>query len=1344
MRTILTIAALLAALLPLATAQTSVVNSAGPGPAEFGAATLRTATGGKRLGSVRLAVSSQLKPEAFRIAKVAGGYEVLGGDARGAMYGALDFAEQVELTGAVREKRVEPALAMRALKFNIPLPGTGYLSEEDLANNAWFWRLDYWQRFLDMAARNRYNTLSFWSAHPFDRMVRIARYPEAAAVTDAELDRNIAFFRKLFQMAADRGLDTYMVTWNIHVPRAFAGKRNIPSSGFDSPEVRDYQREAIKALFATYPMLTGLGTTLGERMPNMTARQKLDWVADTYFVALREMGRTVPFILRYWQSEPQPLADMLAAVKYPGPVYLDIKYNGEHMYSSTQPHVQDKKWMELARGRYRLLWHLRNDDLFILRWGDPEFVRETVRNMAGPDSAGFVEGSEIDVPGTDRIHTPAAKAHVDWEYKFDKHWFRYMLWGRLGFDAREPDETWIAHFRHRFGAAGADVFQALTQASKIAPLITSYHWNYMNGDWYPEGSIGSWNTSYEQPRVNYRRATMYHDIRTYIFNNTIDSSMANIPEFLAGSKATGPLVVADRLESYGRSALQLAGQARSRVKSGQKEFACTDADLQAYGNLGIYYAEKLRGATQLARFLFNGGTGERDQSVEHLRKAAAAWRGVVASTENHYIPHEVWLFGQFDWKRYLPAVEEDIQIAREAKPFPTDSTYGLEGMHQWLQYSSELLGRRVAAKPPAYVAPVRIEAEAADSMSPRMSTGGGSQASGGRYYITLSGPAEARPANAITGARDTISQANSATYRIQVPAGGAYQVWLSRWWEDRSDNLALLVDESHVRIYNMRPDPDARLRSWDLQKLDGTLNLGAGSHTIRIFARTPGARVDRLIIAPPLTDPASVPDWARSGLYRSARWDGGPIEAEKGRLSDWPNYTSADEHGVMAATREWYNPRTIDFLKTAHINWAWVTWSVGFSNETEQPQWEQLRRYIEECHRNGIRVAAYFSIANMFWEDMFDKVPASRQWVDKMPDGSPRYYKPPHRYMARIDHPGWREYVRARIRAALDAGADSFWVDNTGPFHKAPDVQLLLEEVYAEAVARGRSTVLMSNYNSSVYKWARFQNGVTTEDGREPGYWPEDPEPRRLVTNAGLLRYQYGLSEGWRPVSVEYGGRHTGERFTTPMEPSKWQLSVAECAAFQASLEPFFEGQFLRDLHFGVPAAMEKLKAIGKYNKFLEEHEAYYRDTESAATLAVLAGGDDRVVSSLNALAARNVQFDVVFPGDDVKRYRTVVPASQVSNLSAEAAAGPVTVDAPPAVLYNVLRRRGSGELLVHLLNYTQKPLKGIRVRVNEAVGRVTLLSPDFDGARDLRVSGNAFEVPELNTYDLLVIGARR
>ena len=157
----------------------------------------------------------------------------------------------------------------------------------------------------------------------------------------------------------------------------------------------------------------------------------------------------------------------------------------------------------------------------------------------------------------------------------------------------------------------------------------------------------------------------------------------------------------------------MIARARRHVERGAKEFACTDADLIAYGNLGIYYAEKLRGAAHLARFLFGAGEQEQQEAVAHLELALKAWRGVVAATENHYVPHEVWLFGQFDWKRYLPDVERDIGIAREARPLRAGSTYDLEGLHAWLEYTNGLLRRPVAGAPAVAVGPIALAAAAA-------------------------------------------------------------------------------------------------------------------------------------------------------------------------------------------------------------------------------------------------------------------------------------------------------------------------------------------------------------------------------------------------------------------------------------------------------------------------------------------------------------------------------------------------------------------------------------------------------------------------------------------------------
>jgi hypothetical protein len=407
----------------------------------------------------------------------------------------------------------------------------------------------------------------------------------------------------------------------------------------------------------------------------------------------------------------------------------------------------------------------------------------------------------------------------------------------------------------------------------------------------------------------------------------------------------------------------------------------------------------------------------------------------------------------------------------------------------------------------------------------------------------------------------------------------------------------------------------------------------------------------------PILDPANVPPWFQTGKFRSARWDGGPIEAAKGVLSNWINYMGDDPRQVLQATRDWYNPKTIDLLKVAHINWAWVTWSNGFSPVTERKQWELLGPYIEMCHQNHIRVAAYISIANIFWRDMFENVPGSRGWVQRDFQGAPLFYSRPNRYMADIGNSEWIDLEKARVRAAVQAGADALWIDNTFSYHGEENVTHLIDALYSEAVRTNPHFVIMSNYNQGIYTWGRLQNGVTTEDGQEPGYYT-DKQPPYMVTNAGLLRYNYAVGEGWRPVSMEDGGRHWGDRMTTPMEPRKWQLALAECAMHHVSLEPFSEGLFLRDLYFADPRALEGWRALGAYNAFLEKNEPYYTHPQTLARVAILTDATDFIVPYLNELSERDLNYDIIFnyqtPREDQLRHFRVIVLPNTNPLSAE------------------------------------------------------------------------------------------
>ncbi len=53
-----------------------------------------------------------------------------------------------------------------------------------------------------------------------------------------------------------------------------------------------------------------------------------------------------------------------------------------------------------------------------------------------------------------------------------------------------------------------------------------------------------------------------------------------------------------------------------------------------------------------------------------------------------------------------------------------------------------------------------------------------------------------------------------------------------------------------MRDQVLRPSKSAPLGSWALERLAVPLYLGAGSHTLRIVGRTPGARIDWFELAP--------------------------------------------------------------------------------------------------------------------------------------------------------------------------------------------------------------------------------------------------------------------------------------------------------------------------------------------------------------------------------------------------------------------------------------------------------------------------------------------------------------
>lgn len=434
---------------------------------------------------------------------------------------------------------------------------------------------------------------------------------------------------------------------------------------------------------------------------------------------------------------------------------------------------------------------------------------------------------------------------------------------------------------------------------------------------------------------------------------------------------------------------------------------------------------------------------------------------------------------------------------------------------------------------------------------------------------------------------------------------------------------------------------------------------------------------------------ARVPPWAQTGRFRYARWDGGILDVSKGFLSGWPSWREPDQ---LLAVANWYEPRNVELVELAHLNWIWVTFSNGFSLESERPHQERLRQFIAACRRRGIHVTAYMSIANMFPDDMFAREPRSTNWIALSKAGKPIPYGAADysgftgitRYLACLRHPEWRAYLKQRVERVIAAGGEGVmwdnallvrchcprceadyvrWRERTG----APDEAAawtahyremlagLVAELHAHAQRLKPDFLMYVNCNRGLYALNRAGNAVTTEDGTEPGLSAEG----RVVSNIGALRYQWAVGEGWRPVRVEYGGRlRKGpfeSRFTIPMTPRSHQLAIAEAAAHHVGFEIFSLGRFQRDLFLREAAALKNLRAAGHYNAFLERHEELYVKPRSLAQVALLANDDDRQVQASRELAERGVIFDVVFTAtltaEQLGRYPILI-ASDVQCLS--------------------------------------------------------------------------------------------
>jgi len=629
--------------------------------------------------------SVNLKHEAFQIKHVDRQVMVTGGDATGLMYGLLDVEEQLANGNTtILEKQVAPRMDFRAIKFN--LPWASYRNSEALSLHRETVRdINFWKEFLDMMAENRFNALTLWSQHPFSYMVKLEKYPEACSLNDQELVEWQAFWHQLFKMAKDRGIDTYLINWNIFVSPEFAKARGVAqycidneyfvAQGDTSELVKDFMRESVKTTINEYPELTGLGIGLGEGMGGMTPTERELWLHEAYIAGMRMADHKIKFIHRVpfsantnsggsadasVEKMTRETMDTLTVSK--GLIYSELKFNWSHAYSTpylAKVHggeLTDAYWNPFPEN-YRLAWMMRNEDFFMLRWGQTDFIRSHIARNAHPYVNGYYVGSECYIPAKDFItKLPGAS----YRYAFQRQWIFYKDWGRLLYNPEEPDAIFENAFENKFPGNGKKLFAAQQMVSKV-PLIFGSYWN---ATWdftlYSEGML-----TLDQDRM---KVFPVEQIATKI---PMEPRYMSIPEFLSGdASAAGkitPLALADSLEAFCRDAMEIV----EPIDAGDNvDLRYEVSDINTWANLGICFANRLRAGVEYQKFKSTGNPENKASTIELLEKSLDNWKDVVRITQPIYDPVLLVHMNSndnapFHWSVFQKDIEEEIAGLKE-------------------------------------------------------------------------------------------------------------------------------------------------------------------------------------------------------------------------------------------------------------------------------------------------------------------------------------------------------------------------------------------------------------------------------------------------------------------------------------------------------------------------------------------------------------------------------------------------------------------------------------------------------------------------------------------------------
>ncbi len=610
------------------------------------------------------------KRESYVIAKTDGLSNniicIIGRDDWGVEYGCFDLIEQMgdlpeinNIFSQLSDRSESPDLSVRGLCI--------FLHNTDLEKR-WLYSIEFWNDYFCMLAHNRYNeftiifgqqTARFIPIYPY--LFKIEEYPDVyvEGISETDREKNLHMLQYISGLAEKRGIKFFAGIWQSKVwtPEIMGGQQS-KVHGVHDDMLPDYTRKGITKLLKLCPGIKGIQL----RMNRESGVADQSFFTNVFIPGVKKSGREIEVEIRNWGLKPETLEEFRKA--FPK-LRVSMKYFAEHHGMSYQPVIMQRDYScydSLLRNdkKYDVLlhlWNLGTHRLFL--WGDPDHVRRFVDSCHLGDALGFLVDPPLsqkgmsqfgEIPGYWSIYKRSVQ-HDYYTWEYERYWFFYQLWGRLGYNPKLSNEIWLKELVRRFGKEAAPhILRAYSLGSQVLSYLICHHMADPNMYIWLEIDHGGLIDYFS--RIIPGEKTLFMNSEEYAEKRIGGIPSAKITPFQASRDLKG---FAQGCEQELRKIDQIQNMSRN------KEYHFTKVDLKALSLLARYNSEKIGASAYLTLFYETNDYLMLKRAKSHVKSALQVWKELIDLT-NKYFYHKLQLGPNGGhWRDNLPYVEYDLR-----------------------------------------------------------------------------------------------------------------------------------------------------------------------------------------------------------------------------------------------------------------------------------------------------------------------------------------------------------------------------------------------------------------------------------------------------------------------------------------------------------------------------------------------------------------------------------------------------------------------------------------------------------------------------------------------------------